>query len=317
MTPTTDTTHEPAAPMRVVLALDGSAPSLVARDLVRGLPWPAGTTIHVVGAYQLPIDWTGGMGAGMSWVGDIDDAMRDQTAENLRTASQPMLDDGLAVVSEAVPGRAADVIIEAARRIGADLVVTGSRGHGRLRSMLLGSVANEVADHAGCPVLVARSPSVSRLAVATDGSASAGIIGERFERWGIFRGLRADVVAVAVPDTPAYELLVGLYTLGDDRLERQRAEIMDAAGEHADTMAEALERIGIPSIAHVRTGDPAPEILAAAEAAGADLIVTGSRGLGGIDRLLLGSVARNVITHARCSVLVVRGTGGAPSEAEA
>ncbi|MEO6059363.1 MAG: universal stress protein [Candidatus Limnocylindria bacterium] len=39
-----------------------------------------------------------------------------------------------------------------------------------------------------------------------------------------------------------------------------------------------------------------------------DLIVTGSRGLGGLARILLGSVARNVAVHAPCSVLVVRGS---------
>jgi nucleotide-binding universal stress UspA family protein len=56
----------------------------------------------------------------------------------------------------------------------------------------------------------------------------------------------------------------------------------------------------------LRTGHTAAEIIAAAENLGADLIVTGSRGLHGFDRLLLGSVARNVVHHASASVLVVR-----------
>ena len=51
-----------------------------------------------------------------------------------------------------------------------------------------------------------------------------------------------------------------------------------------------------------RTSTP-NEILAAAEDYGSDVIVMGSRGPGALERLLLGSVARNVLTHARRSVL--------------
>jgi nucleotide-binding universal stress UspA family protein len=43
-----------------------------------------------------------------------------------------------------------------AQRENADLIVVGSRGHGRLAGLLLGSVAQKVIAHASCPVLVAR-----------------------------------------------------------------------------------------------------------------------------------------------------------------
>ena len=49
--------------MRVLLALDGSESSINARDLVAGVPWPTGTAISVVSAYELPIDWTGAVGS--------------------------------------------------------------------------------------------------------------------------------------------------------------------------------------------------------------------------------------------------------------
>jgi nucleotide-binding universal stress UspA family protein len=71
-------------------------------------------------------------------------------------------------------------------------------------------------------------------------------------------------------------------------------------------MAARLSDIGIPATAHVRTGDVAHEILDAASDHGADLVITGSRGLGALDRLLLGSVARNVLTHFDGSVLIMR-----------
>jgi nucleotide-binding universal stress UspA family protein len=54
-------------------------------------------------------------------------------------------------------------------------------------------------------------------------------------------------------------------------------------------------------------GDPAEEILRAAEEEGADLIVMGTHGRGGLSRLLMGSVAEAVMRKALCPVLTVRG----------
>ncbi|MFO1539766.1 MAG: universal stress protein [Chloroflexota bacterium] len=54
------------------------------------------------------------------------------------------------------------------------------------------------------------------------------------------------------------------------------------------------------------TGDPASAIASAAEAEGADLLVVGSRGRGGAERLLLGSVSDHLVRTAGCPVLVVR-----------
>ena len=114
--------------MKVLLALDGSAPSLVARDLVRSLPWPAATVVHLLAAYQVPIDWTGGVGSTMDWVGDVEDAIRDQFHDELRTHAAPLVDGGLKVERHVIRGRAADAINDLAAQIGAELIVTGSRG---------------------------------------------------------------------------------------------------------------------------------------------------------------------------------------------
>lgn len=292
--------------MKIVIGLDGSAPSLVARDLVAGLHWPDGSIVHLVGAYQVPIDWSGGFGTRLDWLGDLESAMRDELSDQLHQFGEPLRAAGLEVRVSAMHGRAADVLLDAARDDGADVIVVGSRGRGSLATMLLGSVAAEVATHAGCAVLVARQPRVSRLLVATDGSEAASGLAETLGRWGCFAGLPADALAVAVPDSPAFELMTNLYTLGDDRLENQREELGARAETDAGRLAAALTEAGIPAQPTVRRGDAASEIVAAATSLGADLVVAGSRGLTGLDRLLLGSVARNVVVHAQCSVLIVR-----------
>jgi nucleotide-binding universal stress UspA family protein len=292
--------------MKILIALDGSEGSVVARDLVVALPLPDSTEVHLVAAYQVPTDWAPELGAGMAWIDDAETAMQDTLHETLGSLAGPFVAAGITPIEHAVRGRAATAICNVARSIGADLLVTGSRGRGVIAATLLGSVAAEVATHAPCPVLVARSPMISRLLIATDGSRAAEHIPDRLEAWGLFRGLSADVVAVSISDTPTFELIVGLYTLGDDRLAEKRRNLHERYGRSAETMAARLSAIGIPATGHVRNGDVAHEILHAARDHGADLVITGSRGLGALDRLLLGSVARNVLTHFDGSVLVMR-----------
>lgn len=292
--------------MRILLALDGSPSSIVARDLVATLPWPAGTLIRVLSAFHTPMDWTGGVGSTMDWIGDASKALRADIQQRLQELSEPLVRAGRDVEHEVVEARAAAAISADARDHDADLIVVGSRGRGPIGSMLLGSVAAEVAAGAPCPVLVARRPKVTRMVVATDGSDLAHTIPDRLASWGAFHGIPADAVAVSIPNTPAFELVVGLYTLGDEKLATKRRELHAQYAQDAERMAERLTRLGIPTTPHLRAGDPAHQILEVAKEIGADLIVTGTRGLGTLDRLLLGSVARNVLIHAGASVLVIR-----------
>ena len=85
----------------------------------------------------------------------------------------------------------------------------------------------------------------------------------------------------------------------------------------AERVADELMDLGWHAAAIVVMGDPAREILDASRDWHADLIVTGSRGIGTIRRLLQGSVAHKVMMHTRSSVLVMRGQVPAriPSEA--
>jgi nucleotide-binding universal stress UspA family protein len=100
--------------------------------------------------------------------------------------------------------------------------------------------------------------------------------------------------------------LISLYTFGEQPLERQREELRTKFRDVAAQMAQRLLGLGMSAKAEMRSGDAADEIVTAAAEHGADLIVTGSRCLHGLDQWLLGSVARNVVLHAHASVLVIR-----------
>lgn len=293
--------------MRILLAIDGSPSSIKARDLIAGLPWPPETVIDLVAAYPAPVDWATGAPSQAALAGDAAESVLNVLGEQLRELSEPLAARGWVVEPRVIRERAATAIVAAATEFDADLVVVGSRGHGALYSMLLGSVAAEVVNLAPCPVLVARDDHISHALIATDGSPTARAIPDALRRLNVLRGVQAEVLSVAPGDSPAYELMVGLYTLGSTQTSEERTALLERCRRDAEEAVAALAASGIEAVAHVRSGDAAQEIISAASEWGVDLIVTGSRGLGGLERLLLGSVVRNLVLHARCSVLVVRG----------
>ena len=293
-------------PLRVLLAVDGSPSSAEARDLVASLAWPSGTTVTLLAAYTLPSLWFGeGMAAG-EWLAEAEDELRDGAQAELETMAGPIEARGWNVERRAVMGRPASVIAATADEIDADLIVLGSRGRGTIGSMLLGSVSAEVAAEARQSVLVARGSGVTRLLVATDGSDCASVIPSILASWHAFQGLPTVALSIAPVDSPAMEFLTNLYTMGSEPVEERRATLVEGYADYAATMARRLTEAGLPAEHEGRSGDAAHGIIEAARDHRADLIVTGSRCLHGVDRLLLGSVARNVLLHAHASVLIVR-----------
>lgn len=89
-------------------------------------------------------------------------------------------------------------------------------------------------------------------------------------------------------------------------IEDATREIHQARQETAARLERGLRDRGFKSEAHLITGDPRTELVEAAKNQGADLLVVGSHGRTGLTKLLLGSVASHVVTHAPCSVLVVK-----------
>ena len=222
---------------------------------------------------------------------------------------------GIEVETHARSGDPADALIDVGDQVGADLIIVGSRGLGVTASALLGSVSAALVDHAPCPVLVARGGAVTRILLATDGSRSSEAIPAVLLAWRIFRDPPIDVLSVAPPSGMGeVPFLVAGLVSGGQRLADARHEV-DRYRVMAEEMAARLTAGGWHANAMVRAGEAAQEIEAAAAEWGDDLIITGSRGLSGLGRLLLGSVAHHVLLHSRGSVLVMRGHVPAPQTA--
>ena len=72
--------------------------------------------------------------------------------------------------------------------------------------------------------------------------------------------------------------------------------------------ADRLRNAGLTVTTMIREGKPKAEILTEAERSGVDCIFLGARGLGRVERVLLGSVSSAIAARAHCSVEVVRRT---------
>jgi nucleotide-binding universal stress UspA family protein len=123
----------------------------------------------------------------------------------------------------------------------------------------------------------------------------------------VFGGIAAEALSVARLPERAPELLADVYTGGGYRFtDEDGKELIQRHREFAEQLALQLVEQHIPATSTVAAGDPAHEVIDAARRRNADLIVTGTRGLHGLKRVILGSVTRNVLLHAPCSVMVLR-----------
>lgn len=188
-------------------------------------------------------------------------------------------------------------IVDLARKLPADLIVVGAAEGGGALRRIFGSTADGVIRQAPCPVFVVRSAETfppTKVEIAVDLSPIAANA--------LRQGL--DFLAQAGAARAATEVLFVLNP-------------MEVAGSLHFT-AEQIERFSLdelhrflkangasPSLARVRTGYPSDEILAVLMERKADLMILGTHGRRGFERLMLGSVATGVMHHATCNLLIV------------
>lgn len=196
-------------------------------------------------------------------------------------------------------GNPADVVLETAESAKADLIVLGSRGRGRMAEAVLGSVSHRVVQHASCSTLIVRGDpgAVTHAVLAIEGVEDAA----RLRSWLLTNHLARTVSwsVISVVPTPHVgdpSLAYG-YAAWTEEME------IYAQGQVRET-ATALGGIYRISSTQVLKGDPVDHIADAAK--DAQLVVIGSHGRGGVERLLLGSVSHAVLHHVSCPVLVIR-----------
>jgi nucleotide-binding universal stress UspA family protein len=252
------------------------------------------------------IDWTLPPVAGdTSVLMEMPPDLQASTLEALQHLVAPARDAGIATEIAVTSGSVIRQILDRATAVEADMIVVGTHGRGGFERMALGSVAEKVVRKATCPVLTVPpgSPAVPAdlfraILCPTDFSASS-LAAVRLART-LARDLSARCMLVHVVHWPfsgedsaptAVDLRLRLENEAGDLLARLADDTSDAGAE-VDTL--------------VMTGVPRDEILAAADRTGADLLVMGLSGHGAVERGLLGSTTRGVISSAPCPVLTAR-----------
>jgi nucleotide-binding universal stress UspA family protein len=140
---------------RIVVGIDGSAPSKEALRWAVGQAELTGAAVEAVIAWQFP---AAASGYGWAPVPAIDAMNFEETAANVIGDSiTECVSPGsqVQVTSTVRQGNAAEVLLDCAK--GADLLVVGSRGHGGFVGALLGSVSQHCAHHATCPLVIIRA----------------------------------------------------------------------------------------------------------------------------------------------------------------
>jgi nucleotide-binding universal stress UspA family protein len=294
--------------MKILLAVDGSEPSLTAVSLVRSLALPTDSTVELLTVVANHCwNYTSWPVVTMTHYPAVMERIVTEVRERLDALAAALAASGRTVDTMIRYGRPASEIVFEADRLGADLLVVGARGHGMVERVVLGSVSSEVADQAHCPVLVVRTPGIARILVATDGSAEGDLAAAYVGTARIFGDPTVKVLSVVDPGMPWW---TGMEPVDGMVASDTYTGVLDAANrrarEVATTTADRLAIDNVVAQASPVEGEVGSTIVDAATAWQADVVVLGTRGHGAARRMLVGSTSRHVLHRAPMSVLIVR-----------
>ncbi len=215
-----------------------------------------------------------------------------------------------------------DGIVQVCLEENCDLIVMGTHGREGIEHLLLGSVAERVTRQAHVPVMLVRDArdvktttekplQLEHILVAIDGSLQSQQAMMSANDLAAKLGVSLEVLHV-IPDVPPMTGYTGLefapmidYDRYEQDLEAESKAIVGGALEQLKTASAKVVNVRSSSVPAkgLMLGDA---ILKTALEHNADLIVLGTHGRSGIERLLLGSVAETVSHHSKIPVLLVR-----------
>lgn len=269
-------------PITLVLATDGSENSAQATRAAVDIASRRGSKIHLVHVWHdVPTSFAHSFVKG---------ELRRQGRETLDEEVKRIQEEGGTVTrSHLREGRTFEEAIGLSEEIAADLLVVGSRGHSGVRRILMGSNSEDIIHHAHHPVLVVRSGEnawpPTRVVAGDDFSEVAG---------------KAATLAANLGNMFGAQMLLlhAVRQLPRASGEAVEAKLEDRAGELEVLLQQRPKT-------RVVAGDPAEVLLGAArEGERPTLVAVGSRGLGPVGRLRLGSVSTRVIRAGPGAVLV-------------
>lgn len=295
--------------MNILLTVDESPYSEISVETLKALRFPPGTgiTVLTVVPEQTPV-----IGAiidilkGGAKARELIHRAQEQKAGDLvAEVAKKLQAAGFAVETAVRWGKPDEQILAVCGESGPDLVVIGAKGSFSSSLFPLGTIAQQVTKDAGCSVLVVREEifNLRRILLAIDGSQHADEAACFIEDLALPAGTQVVLATVIPYHVSAYarELTSG----GSAGAADVQAAEERAAQKLLQATKPRLDEKGYEVISLVLRGDPAQEILAAAERFSPELVAIGARGTAA-EPGSLGSVAHRVVRYARSSVLIVR-----------
>jgi nucleotide-binding universal stress UspA family protein len=282
-------------PTKILLATDGSEDAAQAREVAADLARRSGSELHLVHVWHdVPSPYAHAF---------VKRELKRQGQEVIDAQKSKIEDAGVSVAATHLRGgRTHEEIIELSEELEVGLLILGSRGLGAVRRILLGSHSEAIVHHARVPVLVLRGEGdawpPARVVIGDDFSEDARKAAE----------LAASIAQLYEAETT----LVHAYPSMVEESSRSEAdEAMRQSEEQLGERASALKAIlGYETRTVMTSDDAAVALLEAARGqVGPSLVAVGSRGLGAVSRVRLGSVSSKVVRAAPGASLVYPHTG--------
>lgn len=286
----------------ILVAHDFSGHSDAALRLAVSLAQKTKAKLHLLNCCGVPL---GGMlpyDPGIP--ADVWTSLRGAADERLETIRAGAAAQGVEVAAEVSSMFPVEAILATAEKIGAGLIVMGTRGHTGLKHLALGSVAERTVRLAPCPVLTVKEGDTGalprRVLVATDFSGP----GDHARDVGVAlaKQLGAEVHLVHAFEAPFVTTTRYGIAIPTDLTPLVRA----AARTKLDAAVAELASREVAVSGHLLEAPAAPAIARAAAELGAGLVVVGTHGYSGLRHVLLGSVAERTLRLAPCAVLTVK-----------
>ena len=209
-----------------------------------------------------------------------------------------------------VDGSPEEYIVDIASESDMDMIVIGARGIKGIKTLFVGSVTRVVAGRSSKPVLIVRAPIGKRkcgmkILFATDGSEYSMATGAFLALVPFAEDTELTIINVIwseysdIPERFFLEVNERMKGLVADAREMEFSRSKEILDKASGLLSKRFKHINV--LSHI--GDPSEQILKTAEDFNTDLIALGCRGLKGM-KGLMGSVSKNIVTHAKCSVLI-------------
>jgi len=228
--------------------------------------------------------------------------------EQLHGITQELGQIGFNVMERLLSGAPAESILRLAEETFVDLIAMSTHGRTGLRRALLGSVADEVVCNARPPVFLAPAAITTQpdsaprsILLPLDGTSLAEAAIPVAQQFAQNTGATLSLIHIIKPNHPGHGQQHDPESAAEQSSTQQTTSYLER-------IQLQLQLANVPSHYQIASGDPAEAIIRTMHTENSDLVVMSTHGRSGVERIIHGSVASQIIGNTPCPLLLIRGT---------